>query len=174
MCALCHRNRPRRNSLFLPIHWPLFVPNRLPLRRAPRAGARGEQALAYSLCIRWGSTRCVSHPVMSDSAIPWTVAHQTPLFKEFSRQEYWRGLPFPSPGDLSDPGIKLVLLHCRWILYHLSHQGGLEVQLSSVLETFQPFFSNSQKSSPLKVWEDFKTLHIFCTAKVLFFKLKDS
>ena len=34
----------------------------------------------------------------------WTVACQTPLFMEFSRQEYWSGLPFPSPGDLPDPG----------------------------------------------------------------------
>ena len=31
---------------------------------------------------------------------PWTVAHQAPLNREFSRQEYWSGLPFPSPGDL--------------------------------------------------------------------------
>ena len=31
---------------------------------------------------------------------PWTVAHQAPLSMEFSRQEYWNGLPFPSPGDL--------------------------------------------------------------------------
>ena len=33
-------------------------------------------------------------------ATPWTVAHQASPFKEFSRQEYWSGLPFPSPGDL--------------------------------------------------------------------------
>ena len=37
-------------------------------------------------------------------AIPWTVAHQAPLSMEFSRQEYWSGLPSPSPGDLLDPG----------------------------------------------------------------------
>ena len=36
----------------------------------------------------------------------WTVAHQAPLSMKFSRQEYWNGLPFPSPGDLPDPGIK--------------------------------------------------------------------
>ena len=35
--------------------------------------------------------------------IPWTVAHQAPLFVEFSREEYWSGLPFPSPGDLPNP-----------------------------------------------------------------------
>ena len=37
---------------------------------------------------------------------PWTVALQAPLSKEFSRQEYWSGLPFPPPGDLLNPGIK--------------------------------------------------------------------
>ena len=39
--------------------------------------------------------------------IPWTVAHQAPPSMGFSRQEYWSGLPFPSPGDLPDPGIEL-------------------------------------------------------------------
>ena len=37
---------------------------------------------------------------------PWTVARQSPLSTEFSRQEYWSGLPFPILGDLPDPGIK--------------------------------------------------------------------
>ena len=37
---------------------------------------------------------------------PWTVAHQAPLSMEFSRQEYWSGFPFLSPGDLTDPGVK--------------------------------------------------------------------
>ena len=49
----------------------------------------------------------VSHSVMSYSVTPWTVACQTPLSMEFSRQEYWSELPFPSPGDLPDPGIEL-------------------------------------------------------------------
>ena len=44
---------------------------------------------------------CVRH-----FATPWTVAHQAPPSTEFSRQEYWTGLPFPSPGDLPDPGIE--------------------------------------------------------------------
>ena len=39
-------------------------------------------------------------------ATPWIVAHQAPLSMEFSRLEYWSGLPFPSPGDLLDPGIE--------------------------------------------------------------------
>ena len=37
---------------------------------------------------------------------PWTVAHQAPLSMGFSRQEYWSGLPFPSPGNLPDPRIE--------------------------------------------------------------------
>ena len=40
-------------------------------------------------------------------AISWTVADQSPPSMEFSRHEYWSGLPFPSPRDLSDPGIEL-------------------------------------------------------------------
>ena len=51
----------------------------------------------------------------------WIVALQAPLSMRFSRQEYWSGLSFPSPGDLPNPGIKPVspvcLLHFRQILY---------------------------------------------------------
>ena len=43
---------------------------------------------------------------MSDSATPWTVGYQAPPSMEFSRQEYWSGFPFPSSGDLPDPGIE--------------------------------------------------------------------
>ena len=39
-------------------------------------------------------------------ATPWTVTHQAPLSMEFSRQEYWHGLSFTSPGDLPNPGIE--------------------------------------------------------------------
>ena len=40
------------------------------------------------------------------SETPWTAVRQAPLSVGFSRQEYWSGLPFPSPGDLPNPGIK--------------------------------------------------------------------
>ena len=40
-------------------------------------------------------------------ATPWTVAHQAPLSVGFPRQEYWSRLPFPPPGELPDPGVKL-------------------------------------------------------------------
>ena len=52
----------------------------------------------------------LSYSVMSDSATAWIVVHQTPLSLEFSRQEYWSGLPCPPSGGLPDPGIKPVSL----------------------------------------------------------------
>ena len=70
-----------------------------------------------------------SRSVVSDSATPQTVAYQAPPSMGFSRQEYWNGLPFPSPGDFpalggmflsqgSNPGLP----HCRQTLQPLSHQ----------------------------------------------------
>ena len=50
-----------------------------------------------------------SRLVMSDSfATPWTLTHQAPMSLGFPKQKYWSGLPFPSPGGLSDPGIEHV------------------------------------------------------------------
>ena len=54
---------------------------------------------------------------------PMDLACQAPLSMGFPRQEYWSGLPFPSPGDLPDPGIEPGLPHCRQTLYPLSQQG---------------------------------------------------
>ena len=48
----------------------------------------------------------LSRSVVSDSATPWTVAHQAPLSMGFSRQEYWSWLPCPPPGNLPNPGIE--------------------------------------------------------------------
>ena len=50
---------------------------------------------------------------------PWTVAHQAPLPMGFLRQEYWSGLPFPTPGDLSNPEACISCISCigRYILY---------------------------------------------------------
>ena len=60
----------------------------------------GFPALPVSVCA------CVSHSVVFNSVSPRTVTHQAPLSKGFSRQNYWSGLPFPSPGDLPYPGIE--------------------------------------------------------------------
>ena len=51
--------------------------------------------------------KSVTGSVVSDSLTTWAVARQAPLSMEFARQEYWSGLPFPSPGDLPDPGVEL-------------------------------------------------------------------
>ena len=56
-------------------------------------------------------------------ATPWTIVHQVPLSMGFSRQEYWSGLPFPSPGCISDPGIKLASPALAGRFFMLSHQG---------------------------------------------------
>ena len=57
----------------------------------------------YLLYITW-MYLSVSLSVVSSSATPRTVAHQAPPSMGFPRQEHWRGLPFPSPDDLPDPG----------------------------------------------------------------------
>ena len=68
---------------------------------------------------------CAVASVFSDSVTPWTAARQASLSMELPRQEYWSGLPLTSPGDLSNPGIKMHLLYLLhwWLgslpLYHL-------------------------------------------------------
>ena len=61
-----------------------------------------------------------SRSVVSDSLHPHE--HQAPPSMGFSRQEYWSGLPFPSPGNLPDPGMKTRSPACRQTLYQLSYQ----------------------------------------------------
>ena len=57
-----------------------------------------------SAVILWLKVKSLSHVRLF--VTPWTVTYQAPLSMGFSRQEYWSGLPFPSPGDLPDPGIE--------------------------------------------------------------------
>ena len=59
----------------------------------------------------------VSHSVLLDSATLGTVACKAPLPMGFSRQEYWSGLSFPSPGIFPNQGLNPGLLHCRGILW---------------------------------------------------------
>ena len=59
--------------------------------------------IAYCVCV-WVYVQLLSHVQLF--AIPWTVACQAPLSMEPSRQEYWTGLPFPSPEELPNPGIE--------------------------------------------------------------------
>ena len=60
-------------------------------------------------------------------ATPWTIARQAPLSMGFSRQKYWSGEPFPSPGDLLDPGMEAVSPAAPALVggfFTMSHQGG--------------------------------------------------
>ena len=67
-----------------------------------------EKAICFPQSInKFACMREFSHSVMSNLVTPWTVARQTPLSMEYSMEEYWSVLPFPSPGDLPDPGIEL-------------------------------------------------------------------
>ena len=65
-----------------------------------RAGNQGE------IWLRLRKVKVKSFSRVRLFATPWTVAYQAPPSMGFSRQEYQSGLPFPSPGDLPDPGIK--------------------------------------------------------------------
>ena len=69
------------------------------------------------------SSVSVSHSVVSNSGTTWTAARQTPLSMGFSIQEYWSSLPFPSLGDLPNPGIEPGLPRCKQIPYFLNRQG---------------------------------------------------
>ena len=79
---------------------------------------------------------------------PWTVAQQTPLSMGIFRQEYWSGLPFPSPGDLPHPGIEPVSpisqgISGRFFFFFLTTGASLEAQLvmnpPAMQETPVPF-----------------------------------
>ena len=52
----------------------------------------------------WHGAQSLNHVQLF--VAPWTIAHQAPLSVAYFRQEYWIGLPFPSPGDLPDSGIE--------------------------------------------------------------------
>ena len=66
-------------------------------------------------------------------ATPWIIAHQASLSMGFPRQESWSGLPFPSPGDLPDPGTEnSCVLHWQVDSLPLSHQGSLLIKVKAL------------------------------------------
>ena len=91
----------------------------------------------------------------------WTIAHQAPLSMGLSRQEYWSGLPFPSPGDLPDPGIEPEFLtsaaladrsfttSASWKALHIGmlkdvnsnqYKGNCSFEYEAILEIIHPKF----------------------------------
>ena len=78
-----------------------------------------------NMCVCVCARACVRAQLLSLvrlCATPWTIAHRAPLSMGFSRKEYWRGLPFPSPGGSSQTRDRS-RISCtgRWILYHSCH-----------------------------------------------------
>ena len=99
----------------------------------------------YKLQIQFSSVQLLSHVWLF--ATPWTAAQQAPLSMEFTGQQYSSVLPFPSPGDLPDPGIELTSFNIACIsmqgLYHYHHLGSphFSNQFTSVAQscpTLQP------------------------------------
>ena len=127
-----HRQAPKQHfrtqiNLWTAPHWWMVMSGKCSaLRFSPsRAGhvcllRMALSLLATTLCFEcpWWQLVLVSCSVMSDSLQP-----HRPQLMGFSRQEYWSGFPFPSPGDLPNAGIQPGSPALRWILYHPSHQG---------------------------------------------------
>ena len=82
---------------------------------------------------------------------PWTVAHQASLSMGFPRQEYWSELPFPSPGDLPNPGIKSGLLHWQADSLPLSHLGSPVILMYWKLLCARHFTRKAEKKGKKEV-----------------------
>ena len=110
-------------------------------------------------------------------AIPWTVVPQAPLSMRFPRQEYWSGLPVPSPEGLPDPGIKLTSLTLQADSLLLSHQGNPLTLIDKHKKSWFSPTSHSSTGRRLPVWHCFRrnssarpAIHLkFCRLKVLCF-----
>ena len=80
---------------------------------------------------------------MSDSFVtPWTVAYKAPLSIGFPRQEYWKGLPFPSPGDLPKWGIKSTSPASAWGFFTTESPGKPYIQRKPLLNFVSYFLLN--------------------------------
>ena len=84
---------------------------------------------------------------------------------EFSRQEYWNGLPFLSPGDLSSPGTEpmcpMHFLHCRWILYHWGTWGNIQYWAHDHPKPFPPQFFHLYSYLAKKILKSFLTSFLY-------------
>ena len=114
---------------------------------------------------------------------PLTIACQAPLFMGFSRQEYWSGLPSPSPEDLPDPGIKLTSLisTCvgRQVLYHQHHlaitgihvgtQNRVAKKIHEGISLSYNFFIELHFPNKSSMGDVFKIFNVFTHQEYLFY-----
>ena len=77
----------------------------------PAERKKGSETFIESIC---SLKKLKSNSHVRLFAIPWIVVYQAPPSRRFPRQEYWSGLPFPSPGDLPDPGIESSICFTIW------------------------------------------------------------
>ena len=106
---------------------------------------------------------------MSDSAAPWTVAHQAPLSTRFPRPAYWSGLPSPTQGDLPDPGRepasfmspalagRFFTTSATWEALQRAHDKRLEANLCALGKSLFPPGMLSHSSPPAHTWSSFRT-----------------
>ena len=92
--------------------------------------------------------------IVSDSETLWTLAHQAPPPMRFSRQEYWSGLTFPSPGDLPDPGIEAASSES----FTLQADSLLLEPLGKPINVLSPYIR--VKSDPLKTTQERSAGHL--------------
>ena len=81
--------------------------------------------------VKWAIESITKNKASAGDGIPVELFHQPPLSMEFSKLEYYCGLPFSSPGTLITQGLNLSLLHCRQIRYYMIHEGStptIEIQ----------------------------------------------
>ena len=83
----------------------------------------------------------------------WTIAHQAPPSMGFSRQEYWSGLPFPSPGELPDPGIETTSLNSpaladRFFTTSATWETLLKVKSLSCVQLFATLWTVAHQAPP--------------------------
>ena len=106
------------------------------------------QIIFFCICLAFSVHAC---SIVSDSVTPWAVAHQASVSMEFSRQEYWSGLPFPPPGDLPDPGIEPMSPASPSLQANslpLSHRGSLQYfQMHRIFHQFH-FLGDFSRNLP--------------------------
>ena len=129
------------------LRWESSPGSSLQQGRGSRTTSRGETDRAGHVCV-------LSRLVVSDSLWPLCVAHQAPLSLGFLRQEYWSGLPFPSPGDLPNPGYEPTSPAMADGVFTTDHQGSpsrallLKEELLTRGEFVVEFLTHTRRNQP--------------------------
>ena len=94
-------------------------------------------AISFSNVQKW-KVKVKSFSRVRLLAIPWTAVHQAPQSMGFSRQEYWSGVPLPSPGKLNSK-VHVLCLYSTvlWACHHWAKRGGFKLTVSPLLPTWQ-------------------------------------